>query len=102
MKDEFLNIPLVKDDAAHQFNITVNGQKALIEYTETATVLTLIHTEVAPALQGKGAATALIEKTLAYIETNHLKRIARCPMVLAYLKRHPEWNRLGVTGIESI
>jgi predicted GNAT family acetyltransferase len=102
MKDEFLNIPLSKDDAVRHFEMTVRGQKAFIVYRETDAVVTLVHTQVAPGLQGHGAATALIEKTLDYIERNHLKMTPLCPMVLAYLKRHPEWKRLVATGTESL
>jgi predicted GNAT family acetyltransferase len=49
---------------------------------------------VPPILEGKGVATAIIEKTLNYIEQNNLRLIPLCPMVVAYIKRHPEWKRI--------
>ena len=94
MKPEFENIPLVKNKEEQQFEITVEGHKAFIVYKEQPHVIALIHTEVEPELEGKGAATAVIEKTLAYIEDNNYKLIPLCPLVLAYIKRHPEWKRI--------
>lgn len=94
MKPEFENIPLFKNEEKQQFEITVEGHKAFIVYKEQPNVIALIHTEVEPELEGKGAATAVIEKTLAYIEDNNYKLIPLCPLVFAYIKRHPEWKRI--------
>jgi hypothetical protein len=94
MKPEYLEIPLVKNEELHQFEITVDGHKAFIVYKERPHIITLIHTETAPELEGKGAATAVIEKTLVYIEENNYKLIPFCPLVFAYIKRHPEWKRI--------
>lgn len=66
MKPEFENIPLVK--APQQYEIEIDGSKAFITYRESSSTITLLHTEVEPALQGMGASTAVIEKTLAAIE----------------------------------
>lgn len=94
MKDEFKNLPLHKNANPPRFEMNVDGRLAFILYKEKPGTITLIHTEVDPALEGKGAGTAVIEKTLDYLEKNNLKLIPLCPFVVAYLKRHPEWNRL--------
>ena len=94
MKDEYKNLELVKNDATQRFEMSVDGIKAIIEYNEYPGKIALIHTEVPPILEGKGVATAIIEKSLNYIEQNNLKLIPLCPMVVAYIKRHPEWKRI--------
>ncbi|MCG2611659.1 N-acetyltransferase [Flavobacterium sp. SM15] len=94
MKPEFENIPLNKNEETHRFEIIVDGYKAFIDYKERPGKITLIHTEVEPELEGKGAATAVIEKTLDYIEQNNYKLVPLCPLVFAYIKRHPEWKRI--------
>ncbi|MGH2665604.1 GNAT family N-acetyltransferase [Flavobacterium sp.] len=94
MKPEYLDIPLLKNEKDNQFEITVEGHKALIVYKEHQSIITLIHTEVEPDLEGKGAATAVIEKTLDYIEENKYTLVPLCPLVFAYIKRHPEWKRI--------
>ncbi|UOK41822.1 MULTISPECIES: GNAT family N-acetyltransferase [Flavobacterium] len=94
MKPEYLEITLVKNEEKHQFEITVDGHKAFIVYKEKPHVIKLIHTETEPELEGKGAGTAVIEKTLTYIEDNDYKLVPLCPFVFAYIKRHPEWKRI--------
>ncbi|ESU21227.1 acetyltransferase [Flavobacterium enshiense DK69] len=94
MKPEYLEIPLVKNEEKNQFEITIDGHKAFILYKEKPYATALIHTETEPELEGKGAGTAVIEKTLAYIEEHNSKIIPLCPFVFAYIKRHPEWKRI--------
>lgn len=94
MKAEYTSLPLVRDDVSNRFELEVNGHKALIVYTETAHSITLVHTEAAPELEGKGAAAALVEKTLAYIEESGKTVIPQCPYVYLFIKRHPEWKRI--------
>lgn len=47
-----------------------------------------------PELAGKGAASAVVEKTLHYIEASGKTLLPFCPYVFAYIKRHPEWKRI--------
>ncbi|MFN3019608.1 GNAT family N-acetyltransferase [Chryseobacterium sp. TY3] len=92
MKPEFENIPLVEMDK--QYEIEIDGAKAFIVYRESDATITLIHSEVEDALQGRGASTPIIEKTLAAIEASGKKLKALCPLVVKYFKNHPEWNRI--------
>jgi len=94
MKEEFTPLELVKNETAQRFEMNVTNAVAIIEYKQTNNKIHLIHTEVPQELEGKGAATAIIEKALAYIEKNQLKLVPLCPFVAAYIKRHPEWKRV--------
>lgn len=94
MKPEFENIPLHKNEETHRFEIHVESHKAFIDYKERPGKITLIHTEAEPELEGKGAATAVIEKTLEYLEQHNYKLVPLCPLVFAYIKRHPDWKRI--------
>ena len=94
MKEEYVQLPLVKNEAAKQFEMEVDGQTAVIVYEEQHFTISLLHTEVPEALEGRGVANAIIEKTLAYIEKNHLRLIPLCPFVVIYIKRHPEWKMI--------
>ncbi|WP_316794322.1 GNAT family N-acetyltransferase [Pedobacter frigoris] len=94
MNAEYLDLPLVKNESKSQFELEIDGHTALIVYKEHGKKIWLIHTESPAELQGKGAATAIIEKTLAYIEENGYRLIPLCPFVVAYMKRHTEWNRV--------
>ena len=94
MNAEYLDLPLLKNTDLNQFELKIDGQTVIIAFKERSKKIWLIHTEVPEALQGKGAATAIIEKTLQYIEDNGYKLIPLCVLVAAYLKRHPEWKRI--------
>lgn len=96
MKDEYLHLPLEMNADKHQFEMDVDGYQAIIVYKQSDNVITLLHTEVPPELEGKGAATAIIEKTLFFIKDNNLRLIPLCPLVVAYLKRHPGWEDIVV------
>ncbi|WP_199120076.1 GNAT family N-acetyltransferase [Pedobacter sp. ASV28] len=94
MKEEYLNLPLVKNQEKQRFQLEIDGHIAFIDYEEEDKITKLIHTESPAALAGKGAATALIEKTLNYLEENSYSLVPLCPLVFAYIKRHTEWKRL--------
>lgn len=66
----------------------------LLSTTKKDDKIYLIHTEVPVELEGKGVASAIVEKTFNYIEQNNLKLVPLCVYVVSYLKRHPEWSRI--------
>lgn len=94
MKEEFKNIPLIKNEGKKRFEIEIDGHYAFINYEEHGSQIALVHTEVPDALGGKGVAAALVEKTLNYLEDNGKSLLPFCPYVFAYIKRHPEWKRI--------
>lgn len=94
MRPEFENIPLHKNEVKKRFEINVDGSYAFINYGELGSQIALVHTEVEPALEGKGAASAVVEKTLKYIEDEGKTLLPFCPYVFAYIKKHPEWKRV--------
>ncbi|WP_299521006.1 N-acetyltransferase [Winogradskyella sp.] len=94
MKQEYIDIPLVKNDEKKRFEINIDGYYAFINFGEYGNHIALVHTETEPELAGKGAAAAVVEKTLRYIEDNGKLLMPYCPYVFAYIKRHPEWKRI--------
>ena len=94
MKPEFENIPLVNNEKKKRFELEYNGQVAFINYGDFGNQVALVHTEAPKELQGTGAAQALVEKTLAYIDSEGRKVLPYCPYVFAYIKRHPEWKHI--------
>jgi uncharacterized protein len=51
--------------------------------------LTVYHTEVFPAGEGKGIGKKLLEHMVDYARKNNMMVIALCPYVFAQFKRHP-------------
>jgi predicted GNAT family acetyltransferase len=83
-----------KNAGTHRYELVVDGQVAFIDYKQKGEVVYLIHTEVPEALSGRGIAAELVEATLKHIDAHHEILVPRCPYVLSYLKKHPEWVSL--------
>lgn len=54
----------------------------------------LVHTEVDPALGGRGIGSRLAAGALSDARARNLPVVPRCPFVRAYLERHPEYADL--------
>ncbi|NGX84727.1 GNAT family N-acetyltransferase [Aequorivita sp. KMM 9714] len=94
MKTEYIDIPLVKNEEKKRFEIEIDNHFAFINYGEFGNQIALVHTETDPELAGKGAASAVVEKTLQYLDENDILLLPFCPYVFAYIKKHPEWKRI--------
>jgi len=88
------DISVNNNQSIHNFEMVVDGHRAFIEYKQRGDTFYLIHTEVPVALEGRGVAGALVEKTFHYLEEHHFKMVPYCVYIKAYLKKHPEWERL--------
>jgi len=85
----------IKDNpAARRFETTVEGQTAFIDYKLRPGVMTVLHTEVPPPLEGRGIAGAMTRHVLEHIAQQGLKVVPLCPYMSAYLKKHPEYQHL--------
>lgn len=71
-----------------------------IQYTREKNQISLISTQIPPELEGRGLASALVQKVLLDIEKQGLDLIPLCPFVISYLEKHPEWQKLTVKKTE--
>ncbi len=79
----------------HRFELTTDGKLSIVEFQQVDDeTLALTHTEVHPDLEGKGIGSALVKGVLEYIEQNNQQIVPLCPFVAAYIRRHPEWQRI--------
>ena len=85
----------VRDNPAlHRFELDADGHTAVAYYRRDGGVITFTHTEVPPALQGRGIGSALTRGALEAARAQGLKVVARCPFVSAYIARHAEFADL--------
>ncbi|HET7871042.1 MAG TPA: GNAT family N-acetyltransferase [Terriglobales bacterium] len=77
-----------------RFELEEAGQVAWLEYNLAGNVLQLIHTEVPPALRGKGIAGELAHSALELARERGLKVDVICPSVTEYVSKHPEYAEL--------
>lgn len=81
---------VVRDNVAlNRFEITIEGQTAFLEYEHELGRIRLIHTEVPPKLQGRNLGSRLAQHALDAARADRLTIIAECPVVQAYLRKHP-------------
>jgi predicted GNAT family acetyltransferase len=81
----------VRDNAARRrFELDAEGQVAYSNYTREGRVLTLLHTEVPKALEGRGIGSALVKGILERARAEGLTVVPRCPFVKGYIERHRE------------
>jgi len=79
---------------AHRFEAALDGHAGRLDYSVRGDVMTIVHTEVDPALEGRGVAGALVRAALDHARANGLKVRAQCEYAASYLDRHPETSSL--------
>jgi predicted GNAT family acetyltransferase len=85
----------VRDNAAkRRFELTVDGETAVLDYRLADGVMTLTHTGVPAALEGRGIGSALVKGALDQIRARKLKIVVLCWFVDGYIDRHPEYADL--------
>ncbi len=79
------------NDTAHRYELLLDGEVVgELVYRKRGDVVTLIHTEVAAQLEGRGLGEQLVAGALDDIRDAGLRIVPVCPFVGAYLRRHPE------------
>ncbi len=77
-----------------RFQTHVDGRLCVADYRLADGVMTVTHTEVPPALQGRGIAGALVRALLDHAGAHRLKVRPLCSYARAYMRRHPETTAL--------
>lgn len=77
-----------------RFECRVDDLLCVADYHLEDNVMHMTHTEVPPALSGRGIAAALVGAALAYAGTAHLRVNPACSYVRLYMQRHPETHPL--------
>lgn len=91
---------LIDNKEKKQYEFRVDNYVAKIEYMKSKNGdIYLTHTEVPAAIEGRGIATRLVEKTLKDIDSQKLKVVPMCGFVASYIRRHPQWHHIVMEGI---
>ncbi|MCC7098055.1 MAG: N-acetyltransferase [Rubrivivax sp.] len=85
---------IVHRPEASRFQADYAEGAALCVYRREGDLLLITHTEVPPALEGRGIAAALVQATLAWARSQGLRVRPLCSYVVAYMRRHPETQDL--------
>jgi uncharacterized protein len=85
---------IVNNRAEHQFELGVDGHLATAHYETDGEAVTFMHTEVPPALGGKGVGSKLVQGALDQVRADGMKVIAECPFVKGWIGKHPAYQDL--------
>lgn len=88
MEYDLIHIP-----STNRFEIVFGEDTAYVEYTLHDGCLDIEHTFVPQPLEGQGIAGRLVKGAYDYALANQLKPAATCSYAVAWLQRHPEYNR---------
>ena len=86
-----------EDHAGHGRYVIDLGQGAEAEMTfrkDANGTITIDHTGVPPAFEGRGIASRLVNKAIADARAEGFKITPLCSYVVAQFRRHPEWADL--------
>jgi uncharacterized protein len=83
-----VNLPITHNAAASRFETTVDGHLCVADYQLDDGVMTMTHTLVPPALEGRGIAAALAAAALAHARAAGLRVRPACSYVARYMQRH--------------
>ena len=78
---------------ALQFEARAEGEVAELLYRLRAGRLVLTHTEVPPALEGRGIGGKLVVAALDRARRDGLTIVPLCPFAQSWLERHPDAAR---------
>jgi uncharacterized protein len=92
-------LTITHNAAAARFEARVDTQLCLAAYRREGDVMVMTHTEVPPALQGRGIAAALVRQALATARADGLRVRPACSYVRSYMRRHADTQDLLEPGL---
>lgn len=96
-----MDYPIAHNPSKSRFELTLEGKNAVVDYFLNNDIMTITHTYVPQALEGRGIGSALAGYVLDYAKKNGLKVIPACSFIRVYLDRHPEYQILRVDNLKT-
>ncbi|MBS0245283.1 MAG: N-acetyltransferase [Proteobacteria bacterium] len=78
----------------NRFELQTSAGLAIANYRRDDRSITITHTEVPRAVEGRGVGSKLVKGMLDLIRQEGRKVVPRCSFVAAYISRHPEYRDL--------
>lgn len=90
-----MNLCTVRHHPERQrFETTVDGHDCEIDYRLSNGIMTITHTGVPRAVEGRGIAGEMTRFALETARTKGWKVVPACSYAAAFMSRHPEFNDL--------
>jgi len=86
------DVTVVDNPELRRFEIRADGEVAgFVQYRRTAAALSLTHTVIEPAFEGRGLGSALARGALDAARDRHVSVLPLCPFIREYIRRHPAY-----------
>ena len=82
------------DEARCRFGTTVDGKACELDYRLQGDVMTITHTGVPQALEGRGIAGAMTRAALDHARAQGWKVVPACAYAVSWMKRNPAYDDL--------
>lgn len=92
------DVAVKNNHAKNRFEVSLNGEVAVVEYRREGGRIVFTHTEVPDSMEGKGVARALVITALDFARSEKLEVAPECSFVAGYIKRHPEYLDIVAAG----
>ena len=89
-------ITVIHNEKAHRFEVLLENQIAVLDYTRRGNDMYFTHTGVPPAFEAQGIAAALTKRGLDFARDNGLTVHPLCRYTAVYMRRHKEYQSLLV------
>jgi len=92
-------VRVVDNQGADRYEIWSDGKLAgFANYRTRPGRLVFVHTETEPGFEGRGMASRLVQGALDDVRRRGLGVMPLCPFVASYIKDHPDYQDLVVSG----
>ncbi|MFI0485203.1 GNAT family N-acetyltransferase [Actinomadura sp. 9N215] len=79
----------------NRYEIRLDGELAgFVEYEVGEGSVALVHTEVAPAFEGRGVGGSLARGVLDDLRARGLSAVPVCPFIKKWIEKHPDYQDL--------
>ncbi len=85
---------VIHNQAAHRYEMCVDGHLSVCEYEDVAGRRVFTHTLVPPELRGRGIAEQLVRAALTEVRAEGREVIPACSYVARFIERHREYRDL--------
>jgi len=89
-----ISVEDVPDEERYEARTADGALAGYAAYQLASNLIVMTHTEVDPAFEGQGVATALIRGALDDVRERAIPLLALCPFVVSFLQRHPDYRDL--------
>lgn len=82
--------PVTRNDAAHRYELDIDGRTAFLGFRRAGDRLELTHTEVPKELEGGGIGGRLVKAAVDDAAADGSTIVPSCPFARRWLERHPD------------